>query len=348
MTVNVDVMREVAEKLYVAMVVREHGANGAVVLRQLLEAIHLIYRHVEPETLQSRLIVFKTLDDSHRPLDITSAMTVRRIESLPVDVVGPSIIQVLSNGDLLVWRETEVSPPELAVAAVVYQYESRNERFFAKLEDRPVPRLSVVHASVFSNPTFGDLRQALETYRTRLARVSTCEILSAAWFDSNRLHFRAKPEATMRRSLTQFLVSVLRNAEVRPEQIVDESHPVDIKVTWMLTNRLALIEIKWLGESKHPDGSDATGYSASRAVDGAKQLAHYLDANHRRAADNLARGYLVVFDGRRRGLASDATTIARDKGMWYQTDDVTYVPRYHETRDDFEEPIRFFLEPVYA
>jgi hypothetical protein len=42
----------------------------------------------------------------------------------------------------------------------------------------------------------------------------------------------------MRRSLTQYLIAHLgAGFEVRPEQNMDESHPVDIKVTKKMSNR---------------------------------------------------------------------------------------------------------------
>src|SRR5207248_846259 len=117
-----------------------------------------------------------------------------------------------------------------------------------------------------------ELGDALEHYRTKMVRESSCKILSKAWADEQRIFVKNAQEWVMRDSLTQFLKCHLRgNFEVRPEQVVDESHPVDIKVTWWGTNSLAIIEIKWLGTPKYDDGRLGTQYSDARAREGAKQ-----------------------------------------------------------------------------
>lgn len=345
---DLDVMKQVIQDLYASMVAQQHGNEGATTFRKLLESLHQIYRHVEPETIADRFVVFKTLDASARPLPITDAIRAQRVDSLAQDIVGPAVIQVLDNDEMLVWRRKNVQPKDLADQAVVYEYHDRSEYFFAKSERRQVPRPSGAHASAFAIPTFSDLRTALDYYRTKLARVSTCKILNQAWSDESRLFFAAKPERLMRDSLNQFLHSTLRNAEVRPEQAVDESHPVDIKVTWIFNNRLALIEIKWLGDSKGTDGNISTSYTPSRANDGAQQLAEYLDWNRERAPNHITRGYLVIFDARRRGLNKNSTKISRSDGMHYEVSEISFAPEFHRSRNDFDQPVRMFIEPKCA
>lgn len=153
----------------------------------------------------------------------------------------------------------------------------------------------------------------------------------------------------MRRSLTQFLRSVLRTANVQPEQNVDETHPVDIHVSFLMTSQHAIIEIKWLGKSVKPDGShDGTAYPQSRALAGAKQLAEYLDSTHQSSPHHGARGYLVVFDGRRAGLADGVTELEAANALHYENADITYSPDYSANRDDFDPPMRMFLYPKLA
>lgn len=344
---NLEAMKAIVAELYTTMVVQQHGSRGAVALKHLLQSLHRIYDQVAPESRIEPFIVFKALDDASRPLPLGEAVTVRRIESLAQAITGPAVLQILDNGQILLWKQKLTgSVGELAAKSVVYEYRDANEFFYAKDEVRVVLKPFEGCISIFALPTFSKLREALEHYRTVLARYSTCEILRSAWFDSNRLHFKEKPEKIMRRSLTQYLISTLRHAEPRPEQIVDETHPVDIKVTFMHTNRLALIEIKWLGHSLHPDGAAATPYSAVRARAGAQQLAEYLDSNKPRAPDHVTRGYLVVFDGRRKGLKPNAVTISRADGMHYSDREIDYSPQHHVIRGDFDEPIRMFLEPI--
>ena len=70
-------------------------------------------------------------------------------------------------------------------------------------------------------------------------------------------------------------------------------HPVDIKVTWPAINNVALIEVKWLGDSGQ------TQYRDARANEGAKQLIDYLASSVQEEPDKHFVGYLTVFDGRR-------------------------------------------------
>ena len=150
----------------------------------------------------------------------------------------------------------------------------------------------------------------------------------------------------MRDSLTQFLKVCLRgDVEVRPEQIVDETHPADIKVTWFMSNRLAFIEIKWLGAAK-ATAKTLTRYSAARARVGAKQLAEYLDANATQAPTHQTRGFLVVLDGRRANVKTSTRRLTYDNGFKYERKEILYSPRYEKVRNDFEIPIRMFMEPI--
>jgi hypothetical protein len=150
----------------------------------------------------------------------------------------------------------------------------------------------------------------------------------------------------MRQSLANFLAARLdASHEVREEQGVDESHPVDVKVTRLFSNRLAIIEIKWLGDSR--DRNHITvRYRDSRALEGAKQLADYLDMNRASAPNQVTRGYLVVIDARRRGLAETTTSISRTEGMHYRDIEIEYAVHHDQLRDDFEKPLRMFAEPV--
>jgi len=148
-------------------------------------------------------------------------------------------------------------------------------------------------SSIFARPVYKELDEALDYYDTRYAKESSCAILSRAWTDANKKEFMEKPEHYMRDSLWQCLQNILRNHTVKREQIVDATHPVDIKVTWPIISNVALIEVKWLGDS------GKTKYRDSRANEGAKQLIEYLDMAVHEEPDKYFAGYLTVFDGRR-------------------------------------------------
>ena len=203
-------------------------------------------------------------------------------------------------------------------------------------------------------PTFFDLDRALRHYANGLARYSTCHILRAIWVDDKRLVLVNKPEQIMRRSLAQFLRCTLRDhelVEIREEQNVDETHPVNIKVTWSFSNRIAIIEIKWMGDSVHIGGLRlSTNYRDQRARDGAFQLAEYLENNRQHAPMHVTRGYLVVYDARRRGLHKRPVKqyLSRGNAIYYVDREIQFDPRYELIRDDFAPPVRIYLEPTSA
>jgi hypothetical protein len=153
----------------------------------------------------------------------------------------------------------------------------------------------------------------------------------------------------MRRSLTQYLRGVMRDCNVKPEQNVDESHPVDIHVLFTSTSQHAIIEIKWLGRSIDPaTGKAATGFTRGRALAGSQQLADYIDKTVQSSPHYGARGYLVVFDGRRNGLKIGTKTLDKAKALGYQNKEIAYSPDYAATRSDFDPPMRMFLHPVLS
>lgn len=155
-----------------------------------------------------------------------------------------------------------------------------------------------VVSSIFAQPTYRELDEAMDYYNARYVRDSSCAVLSQIWTDGRKRELVQKPEHFMRDSLWQCLQNILRNHTVKREQIVDATHPVDIKVIWPIINNVALIEIKWLGDSGKVQYRDA------RANEGAEQLIDYLVSSMQEEPDKHFVGYLTVFDGRR-GKTSD-------------------------------------------
>jgi len=338
-------MRELAAAVYSRMVEASHGERGTRALRALLEFVPAFYRHVAPETRRARILVLKHLEDA--PLGaLNAAVQCSSLSHMPVFSDDEVVVQLLQSGQFLVSQTADIDPVQVAQDCVVYTYENRTEMFYAGSASSPVINPAEGYASVFAIPTFDDLKLALNEYRDKQARRTSCRILTEAWKGQKRIIFRAGPEPTMRNSLAQFLKACLRgNVEVRPEQVVDDSHPVDIKVTWFMSNRLALIEIKWLGASGKSTRT-LVRHGDSRARDGAKQLADYLDGNAVQAPRQETRGYLVVFDGRRGRVKPWTRRINHADGFKYERAEIVFVPKYHETRSDFEVPIRMFMEPV--
>jgi hypothetical protein len=336
---------------YLPFIEQLHGAAGAVAARALMHTLKELYAHREPTSFE-RLIVFQTVQES--PL-LSARIEFASVAELSYLTDGIMAVQVTTGGVVRVLTDV---PDILTLSdtAVVYVYGQDGEEYFwARGQNKRVTRIHSALQSAFATPTFSSLDDALNDYARRVARVSRCHVLNAkwggstrgAWYDDSRLFFLAKPEETLRRSLEQFLVSSLRgSADVRPEQNVDESHPIDIKVTFESPRHVALIEIKWLGKSRNEDGSLATPYSEYRAQEGADQLAGYLDANHPYDPETRTRGYLVVIDARRWGLSEDSSSVTIANGMRYSNSEIDYEPAHHDTRPDFAPPLRMFVEPV--
>jgi len=346
---DVAIMQRIARENYTPAINRAHGPEGVEALREVLEFLPKLFAHIESETIQGVLYVARRLPARQtEDLDASVSGAFRietRIDRLPNRVTTTLFIELLDNGAYRLSEPSAIDEGAASRVAIVYKFVSRRDLFVIEGKEVSVPNPAPVQASVFARPTFGSLLDALQDYRDRMVRTCTCFILQQAWETQRRLFFKPGPELTMRRSLHQFLTVRLRDAEVRPEQIVDESHPVDIKVTWALTNRLALIEIKWLGKSR--EGAKITSeHFDQRAREGARQLSEYMDANRTAAPHRETRGYLVVIDGRRRGLGSNATKVSVANGMYYADKEIDYNPKYHEVRSDFEVPVRMFVEAI--
>ena len=346
MTIDEKAMATVFAEAFVPFVIQHHGNQAGPAVRSLLAFIQGLFEHIAPEGQNDTIIIFQALDDTKRPIS-NPGVECTSLNELVNKVLGPCTIQVIPSGVFIIWSQFTADPEHLSETAVVYSFQQGIERFYAKKETKLIPKVIPGRSSNFAVPTFNSLKDALAAYRDTMVRTSSCEILNTAWYEQNRLYFKAAPESTIRRSLTRFLkITFTGGAEVRPEQIVDESHPVDIKVTWFMTNRLALIEIKWLGKSRNEVKVSAT-YTESRARKGAKQLADYMDANKIQAPVHETRGYLVVVDARRARLKLKGTDISPKDGMKYSNAEITYKPKYHEIRKDFEQPIRMFVDPIF-
>lgn len=246
-----------------------------------------------------------------------------------------------------------------------YRYEFRSvsqqvEPGYVKYIIRPFTQESVVTSlkvfevespvglsSPFAMPYFRDLDSALQEYYVQRARQSTCLNLKKAWGDTNRFALSNRPEQHMRRSLHDYLSIRLRDAEptVLQEQNVNETEPVDIRIQWLDTNRLTILEIKWLGDSLSGDGTAiTTKYRDARAKEGYEQVRDYLIEQRLSLPGQIVRGRLIVFDARRSGItrASGSTTCI---DPWsFESATIDYADVF-DPDPGLDEPVRYFLEP---
>lgn len=351
--IDMDAMRAIAEDMYIPHVQRRFGPPGVEALRSLVSALRRIYRDLDPSLHTGTLMVFARPDGAPQAISLGQPIyTIMAGQMIQHQVAGDCAVNVLPNGRLEVFSAVP-DPTTLSAEAIVYSYRDRTERIFVDTESFAIRNPSpAAMASIFARPTFSGLDAALTRYATEVVNKTVCFILDheadGIWAEDNRLFLRAKPEEVMRRSLHQYLRDAFPDAEVRPEQIVDESHPVDIKVTWADTTHRAIIEIKWIGDSVDESGKVTTKYRDARAKEGAQQLSDYLDSDAETAGRLRTRGYLVVFDARRRGLSENQATISAEDGLYYRDREIAYDPDHHTQRTDFAVPVRMFAEPRVA
>ena len=292
-------------------------------------------------------VVFQTLDDSARPLEVAEADEMGDTAPLGVRLDKSVCVQVLANGRLLVWQGDEWDVEGLSAGAVVYELKAGVASMLAagdRLQLRG--RLYGPHGP-FDPPSFAGLEESLHWYSMHKVRESSCPYLMAhIWYDEERLFLSSGPEEHMRRSLCDYLTTCFRDdAEVKQEQNVTETEPIDIRIRWHTCQRAALIEIKWLGRPRNPKSRQfGTEYTAWRAHQGAKQLARYLDSGKPYGTQCWTVGWLVVFDARRKNPKKKTKGLCREDGLFYEDRDITYDAKY-TTRDDWAGAIRMFAAP---
>ena len=345
--IDYDQLHSLASRLAVPTAVKSFPAGGEAAVRAVYRTCKRAFATIAPFQLNGPVIIFSQAEAG--TIEFASAgVNVSNINEINAYLNTGFTLEVdPATESLRIWAGQPKPAEQLSPGAVVFVHDGGIEKFLISDSEVDIPRLYPGVQSFFSIPTFADLDDALAFYKNPLARTSDCPILSTVWYDDYRLFLIEGPEDTIQCSLHIFLRNTLRgDAEVMREQNVDKTHPVDIRVNFHLSNNVALIEVKWLGKSKHPDGSLATEYTASRARDGADQLACYLDSFADSSPSSVVKGYLVVLDARRRGLVAGATSISEEDGMFYVHQEIEFDPKYDLERNDFSQPLRMFAEPV--
>ena len=339
--------KDIAQSQCSVLIEEDYGSVGISKLIFLIDTIGQIYKHLNFSSF-TRIIIYTPLDPalSLENIENSNFVFYHSFQNLS-QISGTELtIELRENLDLLVSIDFIPSVDTLRTNALVYQRDQAVETILGKAKEKSLPQIPNSE-SYFSVQTYKELDEALEAYKVIVARYSdNCSQLATVWLEPNKIFFKPKPEHIMRDSLTYFLKVRLRNTEVRPEQVVDKSHPVDIKVTWDYTCNLALIEIKWLGKSLEQWGENfKQNYTQSRALEGANQLSTYLYSNKIQAPDKITKGYLVVFDGRRWRVNKNTKNITIKQGFYYENKEISYNPDYSKMRSDFAKPVRFFMEP---
>lgn len=340
---HINTIRELLLNDYTSCISNDYGNSGVSNLKIVLETISTIFRNINLHNFVS-ILIFKS-DIFNLEEHVDNYLVVQNYTHLASIEEHNLVIQV-KNLDEIVISTSNIQISDILPTDFVYQYTTEKEMFHTRTTICDLPKVSGTD-SCFAISTFKELDEALMHYKTSVAKYAECQHIKAALHSDSRIFFKPQPEHLLRDSLVYFLRVRLRGEglEVRPEQNVDTSHPVDVKITWGFTNHIALIEIKWLGKSFNQNSLTFTEYSASRARDGATQLANYLDANKIQVPNHTTMGYLAVFDLRRKNTNVNTTQINITDGFEYQNQEIDYEPPYHRIRNDFATPIRMFITP---
>ena len=331
---------------YLVVAAKTYGESGTEAIRSLFPYLRKIYAAIDYESVNVGITVFRMLASAPLPFDSSEAYQLSDLADITVHNQGALTLQVLDDGSAYLWIR-DLHPDEIPTDAIAYRYEPyAGERFWVKGAQYSDASAGG-YPAMFGTPVFVDLSDALAHYGTHVARASECAILQQAWREDARVMWKAGPEATMRRSLHQYLRGALRNGrpDVHQEAPTDDRNPVEITVRWPNSNRIAVIEIKWLGKSGLLDPPRQTReWSEKRAKDGLLQLADYLELTRIRAPYHDRRGYLVVFDGRRANVRPETERCGRDDGLKFKDANIAYDEACL-ARHDVAAPLRFFCEP---
>lgn len=359
--INLENVQALVRMAYLPHASDAFGEWGGRAITTLLDGVKLLYQRCPPESLRGTLTVIIGVGATPAaPMIGTwgSPSVHQTYEELGIALAGAaagahSIVELIPDGTFRSLQlASDVDIKAAAANALVYRYDNGVDRILAKHHDDYVQKVSPILASNFAYATLNSLEEALTRYG-HFALETKCRILADVWeggVDGPRLVLVNRPESIMRDSLIQALQLLLRDANARPEHNTDETKPVDVRVEWFGSGAAALIEVKWLGRStarsRIPTPQPTyTDYGPARAQEGADQLADYLDREVRHTSSTATRGYLVVFDARRRNIQGAANRLSEADAMHYANDVLDYDPDHAEARTDFAPPVRFFLNP---
>jgi len=316
-----------------------------------------LFNFIEPGLFDHKIIVVKNLNDT--PIFSADSINLRMNKALLFNYNKEIVIQLFNDGNILMWEDVDSSKIFDCQENIVYLFEANKEKFFVKNKEIDITIRSF--GSRYSEE-FDELEVQLNNYHLHKIKYSSCPIFSDSWSSDKRIFFKAIdkekkerniPEDYIQKSLQNFIkdLSIFKGKigqfEPTREHNLDARKPVDIIVRWEKSNRIALIEIKWLGKSIH-DGQIKSEHTNSRANEGFKQLKEYFDLAKRDNPNKLIKCYLVVIDARRRQTNEQTTTISFENGMYYANQEIELDDdkKYHLIYKNIQTPIRMFVEPI--
>lgn len=312
----------------------------------LIAFVQNLYRNLEPSHFSGHLVVYCTIGD----LILLDEKKSEKFFDTNILINNQSkhlTFQIFENDGLpLIWQNDNPDTVLNSGNIIAYSFKDQNEYFVAN--GKIINIINPYNCASIYALQYHYLSEALLKYKAEKIRYSSCSRFHESWYDDRRIYFRQQPEAIMQVSLKDFLDSSLRGVDVVREYNLGASKPVDVRVYWKEANRAALIELKWLGQSKNDSGGLSTSYTNSRGNDGLDQLKEYMDLENQDTPTCITKGYLLIIDGRRRGLTANPSSINVADGMHYREQEINFAPekKYFETMIGFEKPIRMFTEPI--
>lgn len=336
-------------------VLKEFGYSKAATLAMetIAKELNELFNFIEPGFFGNKIIIVKNLkDNAIFPENNSINLTMNK--ALLFNYDKDIVIQLFDDRNILLWSDIDSTSVLGNDDNIVYIFEQNKEKFFVKNKEIDV----TIHSfgSRYSNE-FNELELQLNNYLLHKIRCSSCMIFNESWSSDKRIFFKGggknMPEDYMQRSLYNFLkdVNIIKGEvgqfDPAREHNLDARKPVDIIVRWEKSNRIALIEIKWMGKSI-ADGNIKSKYCNGRANEGFNQLKDYFELAKKDNPNKIIKCYLIVIDARRWKTNEKTTIISYKNGMYYADKEIELDnnKQYHLTYKNISAPIRMFVEPV--
>jgi len=318
--------------------------NISDITLELVKTITDIYQYFEPSHFKGDIVIFSTLDDS--VFSLPNPEKIHFNKNILVTLQPKTIIIQKVNNEILLWKNKNIKTVMEKKNILFYHYKDEKECFY--INNKKIHIESLTGSPSNFSIYYSELEEALRNYSLEKIFNSSCEHFNTAWADKKRIYFKNKPEEIMHLSLKEYLSSTLRGVEVSPEFNFKTKKQVDIRVKWGIANRSAHIEIKWLGVSlDEKNRKISTPNTKVRAIAGAKQLKEYLDFAASDSPGIITKGYLIIIDGRRKGINKQIIKIiSEENGLFYESDEIIYPDNYSETIHNFQPPLRMFARPI--
>ncbi|NPA44191.1 MAG: hypothetical protein GXO49_01520 [Chlorobi bacterium] len=319
--------------------------------KKIIELVKEIYRHIEPSHFNGRIVVFFDIEGSINFLDDEKEAL---YDKTILNNSYSNIVFQLQNDEKelpLYWTNTNERDIDTLLATeknfIAYVFDEKKEFFIVNNHQIEISN-NFTCPSIFALQ-YHYLHEALQDYKTERIKNVSCEHFKKCWNEEKWIYLKNKPEDCMQKSLSEYLKNRVRGINVNREYNLGASKPVDLRVFWREANRAALIEMKWLGQSLKENGEIGTSYSNNRANEGMAQIKKYIDINNADNPITITKGYLVVIDGRRKGISRrKVNSISRSDGFYYRNKELNINDdkKYWETYPNIEKPIRMFVEPI--